>query len=330
MSKRITQAQSNPYPFSDTNKRYYTYDYFLKHTFGSKVAKLPLDAGFTCPNIDGRCAHGGCIYCSDKGSGDFAPPPEVPIRDQLDMSLKLISGKWKTDKVIPYFQAHTNTYAPLEVLRDKYEQALAYPGVVGLNIATRADCLEPDVIEYLSKVAGRTYLTVELGLQTSNDKTARLINRGHDFEAFVAGYQALRKASPDIHICIHLILGLPGEDEQTMLKTAMDVAVLHPDQVKLHLLHVIKDTPLADMYLSGAYTPMTQEEYTQAVAKALTLLPPDTVIARLTGDGAPDALLAPEWSRKKTAVVNDVDKLMFVNDWYQGKYYRKTEENHVC
>ncbi len=329
MRKKVTQAASNPYLHSDTNKRYYTYDYFLKNTFGGKVAKLPIDAGFTCPNIDGRCGHGGCIYCSDKGSGDFAPPPEVPIRDQMDASKALTQGKWKTDKVIPYFQAHTNTYAPLEILREKYEQALEYPGVVGLNIATRADCLETEVVEYLAELAGRTYLTVELGLQTSDDATAKLINRGHDFAIFMNGFARLREESPDIHICVHLIFGLPGEDEQTMLKTVRDVADLGPDQVKLHLLHVIKNTPLADMYLAGEYVPMTQNNYTAIVAKALTLLPPDTVIARLTGDGAPDALLAPDWSRRKTAVVNDVDKIMFANDLYQGKYYHKTEDDYV-
>lgn len=326
MSKRVTQAATNPYRFSDTNKRYFTYDYFLKSTFGGKVAKLPLDAGFTCPNIDGTCAHGGCIYCSDKGSGDFAPQPDIPICEQLAMSRALISGKWQTDKVIPYFQAHTNTYAPLEILREKYEQALAYPGVVGLNIATRADCLAPDAVAYLAEIARRTYLTVELGLQTSDDKTAALINRGHDYAAFVAGYRTLRAASPDIHICIHLIFGLPGEDEQTMLQTVRDVAALHPDQIKMHLLHVIKDTPMADMYLRGEYEPMTMPGYVRVVANALTLLPPDTVIVRLTGDGAPDALLAPDWSRRKTAVINDIDKLMYTHDLYQGKFYQKTEE----
>ena len=328
MGKKVTQASLNPYPYSDTNKRYYTYDYFLKSTFGGKVAKLPVDAGFTCPNIDGKCAHGGCIYCSDKGSGDFAPPPDVPILEQLKRSHALISGKWKTDKVIPYFQAHTNTYAPTPILREKFEQALSYSGVVGLNIATRADCLPADVVAYLAELADRTYLTVELGLQSSNDQTATRINRGHDFATFVAGYRALRQACPDIHICVHLIIGLPGEDEQTMLQTVRDVAALHPDQVKLHLLHVIKNTVMADMYQNGAYEPMTQSAYTEIVAKALTLLPPDTVIARLTGDGAPDALLAPDWSRRKTAVVNDVDKILYQNDLYQGIYY-KMEEDHV-
>ena len=328
MGTKVTQAQKNPYPNSDTNTRYYTYDYFLKHTFGGKVAKLPLDAGFTCPNIDGTCAHGGCIYCSDKGSGDFAPQPQIPIGEQLEMSRALIGKKWQTDKVIPYFQAHTNTYAPIEVLREKYEQALAYPGVVGLNIATRADCLAPDAIAYLAEIAKRTYLTVELGLQSSNDQTAALINRGHDFAAFLKGFRALRAASPDIHICIHVILGLPGENEQVMLQTIRDVAALQPDQVKIHLLHVIKDTVMADMYLRGEYQPMTMPDYVRTVANALALLPPDTVVARLTGDGAPDALLAPDWSRKKTIVINEIDKYMFQNDLYQGKYY-KTEEDHV-
>ncbi len=330
MKKKITQASTNPYPYSDTNKRYYTYDYFLKHTFGGKVAKLPLDAGFTCPNIDGTCSRGGCIYCSNKGSGDFAPSPDLPIREQLDRSYALINGKWKTDKVIPYFQAHTNTYAPIDVLREKFEQALTYTGTVGLNIATRADCLAPDVIEYLSEISRRTYLTVELGLQTSCDKTAQLINRGHDFSTFVKGFNALRAASSDIHICIHLIFGLPGEDEQVMMHTVRDVAALHPDQVKLHLLHVIKNTPMAEIYLCGAYEPMTMQNYVRTVAHALTLLPPDTVIARLTGDGAPDTLLAPDWSRKKTAVVNDVDKLLYQNELYQGIYYKNSEVDHVC
>jgi radical SAM protein (TIGR01212 family) len=247
----------------------------------------------------------------------------------MQSSKDLTHGKWKTDKVIPYFQAHTNTYAPLGVLRDKFEQALAFEGVVGMNIATRADCLEQDVVEYLAELATRTCLTVELGLQSSNDSTAQLINRGHDYASFVAGFETLRKASPDIHICVHLIFGLPGEDENMMMRSVKDVASLHPDHVKLHLLHVIKDTPMADMYLAGNYTPMTQEEYVRTVAKALTLLPPDTVIARLTGDGAPDALLAPDWSRRKTAVVNDVDKYLYQNGLYQGIFYNITDDEHV-
>ncbi|MBE6583398.1 MAG: TIGR01212 family radical SAM protein [Ruminococcaceae bacterium] len=318
-----TQVQSNPYPNSDTNKRYYTYDYYLKRTFGSKCMKIPLDAGFTCPNIDGRCSTGGCIYCSGRGSGDFAPESYIPVDEQFEIVKAQLSSKWNTDKYIPYFQAHTNTYAPTEVIRSKVESVMSKDGVVGLNIATRADCLWDDTVSYLCELAERTELTVELGLQTSNDDVARAINRGHTYEDFLIGYKKLRVASSKINICVHIIFGLPGESRENMLKTVKDVASLAPDQVKIHLLHVIKGTRLASLYLRGEYTPLTKEEYVDITAQALTLLPPDTVIARLTGDGMQSELLAPEWSRKKTVVINDIDKLMYENDLWQGKSFNK-------
>ena len=309
----MTQAQCNPFPYSDSNKRYYTYDYYLRHTFGGKCAKLPLDAGFTCPNIDGKCGHGGCIYCSGRGSGDFAPHAILSIAEQINLQKALYSRKWDVSRCIAYFQAHTNTYAPLSILQSKYEEAWSQEGIVGLNIATRADCLEQDVVRYLAQLSNKTVLTVELGLQTTNDQTAHLINRGHTFADFLSGYHALRTAEEKIGICVHIIFGLPGEDRQTMLNTVRDVAKLCPDQVKIHLLHVLRGTKLADMYQSGEYTPLEREEYISLVAEALALLPPKTVIGRLTGDGAADALLAPLWSRKKTTVINDIDKLLFAN-----------------
>ena len=314
----MTQAETNPFPYSDTNKRYYTYDYYLRRTFGGKCAKLPLDAGFTCPNIDGRCGRGGCIYCSDRGSGDFAPNALLPIAEQIRLQKELFSRKWDTSRCIAYFQAHTNTYAPLAVLKEKYEQALGEEGIVGLNIATRADCLPPDVVAYLAELAERTVLTVELGLQSSSDATAARINRGHDSATFCRGFSALRSASPKIGICVHIILGLPDEDDETMMQTLRDVAKLHPDQVKIHLLHVLRGTALAGLYERGAYEPLERERYIRLVADALELLPPDTVIGRLTGDGAADDLIAPLWSRKKTTVINDVDKLLYERNSYQG------------
>lgn len=317
----MTQAQCNPFPYSDSNKRYYTYDYYLRHTFGGKCAKLPLDAGFTCPNIDGKCGHGGCIYCSGRGSGDFAPHAILSIAEQIKLQKELYSRKWDISRCIAYFQAHTNTYAPLSILQSKYEEALSQEGIVGLNIATRADCLEQDVVRYLAQLSNKTVLTVELGLQTTNDQTAHLINRGHTFADFLSGYHALRTAEEKIGICVHIIFGLPGEDRQTMLNTVRDVAKLCPNQVKIHLLHVLRGTKLADMYQSGEYTPLEREEYISLVAEALALLPPKTVIGRLTGDGAADALLAPLWSRKKTTVINDIDKLLFANQSYQGQLY---------
>ena len=318
MSKKITQRENNPFKNSDSNKRYYTYDYYLRNTFGGKCAKLPIDAGFTCPNIDGRCGYGGCIYCSGRGSGDFAELPSMSVTEQIERTRAKLGSKWSVERVIPYFQAHTNTYAPTEILREKFYEALKTDGAVGLNIATRADCLEDSAISLLAELAEKTVLTVELGLQTSNDDTAKLINRGHSFEEFKKGYNSLREASEKINICVHLIFGLPGENEETMLKTVKDVAELMPDQVKLHLLHVIKGTKLATMYEKGEYTPMERDAYIDTVCKAIELLPPDTVVARVTGDGMADSLLAPLWSMKKVAVINDIDKLLFEKNTYQG------------
>ena len=313
----------NPFKNSDTNKRYYTYDYYLRRTFGGKCAKIPLDAGFTCPNIDGKCGYGGCIYCSDRGSGDFAASAALPIAEQFRVTREKLGSKWSTERCIPYFQAHTNTYAPLVILKEKYEEALSQSGVVGMNIATRADCLQDDVVEYLAEVAERTVLTVELGLQSAHDETARLINRGHTFDEFIVGYEKLRSASDKINICVHIILGLPGEDEEMMLETVRRVASMKPHQVKLHLLHVIKGTPMATMYERGDYIPLEKERYVDLVCKSLELLPADTVIGRLTGDGMADDLLAPEWSRKKVSVINDIDKMLFARNTWQGAKFEE-------
>ncbi|MBR2347436.1 MAG: TIGR01212 family radical SAM protein [Clostridia bacterium] len=316
--RKLTQKSENPYKNTDSNKRYYTYDYYLRRRFGAKVAKIPFDIGLTCPNIDGRCGVGGCIYCSGRGSGDFAESPLLPIEEQYRLTREKLSSKWSTERCIAYFQAHTNTYAPLEFLKDSFERALLLDGVVGINIATRADCLERDVCEYLADLAERTVLTVELGLQSSSDKTAEIINRGHTYADFLDGYRRLREASDKIEICVHIIFGLPGESREDMMKTVCDVAALAPDQVKIHLLHVLKNTEMARIYERGEYTPLEKDEYVALVADAIELLPPDTVVARLTGDGMADDLLAPDWSRKKVAVINDIDKLLYSRSSWQG------------
>ncbi len=312
------QIQQNPFPYSDTNKRYYTYDYYLRKTFGGKCAKLPLDAGFTCPNLDGTRGSGGCIYCSGRGSGDFSPDALLPIGEQIRLQKEAFSHKWDTGRCIAYFQAHTNTYAPTATLREKYEEALAQKGIVGLNIATRADCLSDETLACLAELSERTTLTVELGLQSSSDRTAARIHRGHTYAEFLEGYARLRNASPRIGICVHLIFGLPGEEDRDMMQSVKDVAELHPEQVKLHLLHVLRGTALAEEYLSGAYTPLSREHYIRLVADALELLPQNIVIGRLTGDGKGEDLLAPDWSRKKTTVINDIDKLLYQRNSCQG------------
>ncbi len=319
--QKSNQRTDNPYKYTDSNKRYYTYDYYLRRVFGTKCAKIPIDAGFSCPNIDGHCAVGGCIYCSGRGSGDFAELPTLSIAEQYAKVRKKLSGKWSTARTIPYFQAHTNTYAPVEVLREKYEQVLSLDGVCALSIATRADCLGSDVCEYLAELADRLPLTVELGLQTVHDATARLINRGHTYADFLDGYKRLRASSEKISICVHIIFGLPHETHGHMLDTVRAVAALHPEQVKIHLLHVIEGTRMAELYLGGEYTPMEKEEYVRTVVDAIELLPPDTVVARVTGDGMADTLLAPEWSRRKVSVINDIDKLLYERNSWQGKKY---------
>lgn len=317
--KKLTEVDTNPFPHSDTNRRFYTFDYFLRQKFGGKVAKIPLDGGFTCPNLDGTRGVGGCIYCSSRGSGDFAPEAKLTVTEQFAMGVASLSDKWKPVGYIPYFQAHTNTYGPVERLRALFEEAIAQPDVVGLSVATRADCISPAIAELLREISKKTYLTVELGLQTAHDRTADLINRCHTFEEFLRGYELLK----GIDVCIHLIEGLPGESHADMLETARKVAALHTFAVKLHLLHVLKDTALADIWERGEYTTMELADYVQIVCDSLEVLPPDTVIERITGDGPPDLLLAPLWSRKKFVVMNEIDKEFVRRNSWQGRLYRE-------
>ena len=303
---------------------YTTLNAHYQRKFGCKVYKLAIDAGFSCPNMDGRCGVGGCIYCSGRGSGDFAESSVVPLREQYDRQRELLAKKWPTERCIPYFQARTNTYAPVAVLRPIFEEALTWPGVVGMNIATRADCLPEDTVALLRELSERTVLTVELGLQTAHDRTASAINRGHTYTDFLEGYTRLRGGAPKALVCIHLILGLPDETEADMLETVHRVAELEPHQVKLHLLHVLRGTALGELYGAGKYTPMEQDAYVETVVKALELLPPKTVIARLTGDGAAEDLLAPMWSRRKREVLNAIDKRLAALDTWQGKKYQQS------
>ena len=314
-----TQRNSNPYPYSDTNKRYQTYEYYMRRKFGGRVAKIPLDAGLSCPNID---AGAGCIYCSGRGSGDSVPMG-LSLREQYDSGRATLSSKWSTEKCIAYLQAHTNTYAPVDVLRGIYEEVLTFPYLCGVSIATRADCLSESVCELLCEVSEKIPLTVELGLQSSSDVTAKRICRGHTMADFEEGYARLRRVVPKAEVCLHVIFGLPDESDEDMMNTVRKVAEFEPEQVKIHLLHVIKDTPLGDEFLRGEYEPLDRERYISLVCEALTLLPPETVICRLTGDGIADDLLAPEYSKRKIAILNDIDKLMYSSGVTQGCRYQK-------
>ena len=306
------------YAFDD-NKRYHTWNYYLRNTFGEKVFKVSINAGFTCPNIDGKVSFGGCTYCSKEGSGDFAGNPKDNLIKQFDDITKMMHKKWPNAKYIGYFQAFTNTYAPVDVLKEKYETILELDDVIGLSISTRPDCLEDDVVEYLGELNERTNLWVELGLQTIHDSTSKLINRGHDYDEFLKGLEKLK--SKNIKVIVHIINGLPGEDYNMMMETAKAVANMGVDGIKIHLLHVIKDTPMEKMLKKGMLTLMSQEEYINLVCDQLEILPETMIVHRLTGDGKRDELVGPLWSLKKWEVLNAIDDELKKRNSYQGIKY---------
>ncbi len=298
-------------------KRYVTFNEHLRERFGEKVFKVSLDGGFTCPNRDGTLGRKGCIYCSERGSGDFAGRQELSIHDQFSEVKERMKKKWPKAKYLAYFQAFTNTYAPIERLRELYEDSLKQEGVVGLSISTRPDCLSDEVINYLEELNQRTYLWVELGLQSIHDRTLEFIGRGHDYEQFLRGLERLH--SRGIRVCAHIILGLPGESKEEMMETASAVADLPLQGLKIHLLHVLKGTPLAAFYQVHPFELMTKEDYVSLVVDILEILPPQMIIHRLTGDGPPDDLIGPLWSRKKWEVLNAIDAKLIERDTWQGK-----------
>jgi len=306
----------NSFKYSSDNKRYHTWNYHLRQKFGEKVFKVSLNAGFTCPNIDGTKGRGGCIYCSDSGSGDFAGNPCEDIVTQFEKVKSQLHKKWEDAKYIGYFQAHTNTYAPTAVLKSKFEPILSQKNVVGLSIATRADALLEETLDYLEELNKRTYLIVELGLQSVFDETGKKINRCHTYAEFLKGYEELSKRG--IKICVHLIDGLPGETKEMMVESASRVGKLNPHCVKIHLLHVLKNTPIEKMYNNGEFKLLTRDEYVDIIINQLEVLPPETIIQRLTGDGARDTLVGPLWSLKKFVVLNEIDKEMVRRNTYQG------------
>ncbi|MBC8061072.1 MAG: TIGR01212 family radical SAM protein [Clostridiaceae bacterium] len=304
------------------DKSYYSLNYFLREKFGEKVFKISLDAGFSCPNRDGTISSGGCIFCSERGSGDFAGERSCDIKEQFTSIKEIMSKKWKSGKYIAYFQAYTNTYAPVEVLREKYMEAICQEGVVGIAIATRPDCLEPEVLELLEEISKKVYLWIELGLQTSKDETGVLINRGYELKVFEKALVELR--SRNIDVVVHSILGLPGESKEDMLGTIKYLSNLDIQGLKMHLLHLMKDTPMEKLYGEGQLTFLEEEEYTDLICKAITMLPKNIVIHRLTGDAPRQALIGPLWSLKKWEILNSIDRKLKDGDLYQGSSFSPT------
>lgn len=307
-------------PFKWGGKRYHTLNYHLKNKFGQKVFKISLDAGFTCPNRDGTLAKGGCLFCSSNGSGDFAGDCKDSIMDQFEKVKNIMHRKWSTGKYIAYFQAFSNTYAPIEILNNLYTQALNQPDVVGLAIATRPDCIDDEIVKLLSKLKQQTYLWVELGLQTIHNKTAREMNLQYDYASFLLALEKLQWSN--IETCAHIILGLPGEVKDDMLQTAQTLAKLPLQGLKIHLLHLMKGTPLAKIYQQKPFPFLTQDEYVNLVVDILEILPPEMIIHRLTGDSPRNLLIGPQWSLNKWEVLNSIDKSLVIRDTWQGKNYQ--------
>lgn len=300
------------------DKPYSSLNAYYRSIFGRKTAKISLDGGFTCPNRDGTCGTRGCLFCSDGGSGDFAENAALSIREQIERGKAQTANKWKDPAYVAYFQAFTNTYAPVAELRQKYEEALACPGVEGISIATRADCLPEDVLNLLTELNQRTRLWVELGLQTADEDSALRIRRGYPLSVFEQAVHAL--AERKIPVVVHVILGLPGETRETVLRTIDCVNRLPVQGIKLQLLHVLSDSDLAELYEAGNYTPLTKEAYIALLGDCIAHLREDIVIHRLTGDGDKNTLLAPLWSLQKRDVLNTLHKYLKENGIKQGMY----------
>ena len=306
----------NNFKYTNSNKRYHTLDYFYKNKFNQKIFKVSLNANFSCPNIDGTVGYGGCIYCSKTGSGEFAGNREDEIVKQFNEVKEIMLKKWPEAKYIGYFQARTNTHAAVEVLRSLHDEILKQPGIVGLNIGTRPDSISDECLEYLDELNKKTYLTIELGLQTIHDKTSKLINRCHSLECFETMVKKLRDRNIDV--VAHIINGLPYETKEDMLDTVKYLNNLDIQGIKIHMLSVLKDTPLEYLYQKEKFHILTKEEYIDIAVNQLELLRPEIVIHRITGDPKIDDLIEPHWLTKKFCVLNDIDKEMVKRNTYQG------------
>lgn len=300
------------------DKNYHTLDFEMKSFFGEKAIKLSIDGGFTCPNRDGTVGTRGCIFCSERGSGDFNSDSCKSISEQINEQREIMSKKWKSSTYIAYFQSYTNTYDTVENLRKKFYEALSCENIRGIAIATRPDCISEEILELLCELNEKTFLWVELGLQTINNNTAVLIRRGYSLDVFDKAINMLK--DKNIRTVIHLIMGLPGEDREQMLKNISYVSALRPWGVKIHMLHILMNTDLARYYLNTHFNVMSQEEYVELICDSLELLHEDIVIHRLTGDGKKSDLIEPRWTLNKLKVLSDIDKELKKRNSRQGKY----------
>ena len=309
----------NLFPYSFNEKRYHTYNYYLKTRYGGKVAKVILDAGFTCPNRDGRKSTGGCVFCSLSGSGDSNTVRREDILTQYEENKKVMDRKWDNSFYIPYFQSFSNTYGPPEKIKAMIDPFLTMEEVAEISIATRCDCLEEETVAYLQDATRKKPVWLELGLQSSNDESGIRMNRGHSFQEFTEALSRL--SDTDIRVCVHIMNGLPWERREDMLQTVKDIAHLPFHAIKIHMLHVLRDTALGRQYEKEPFDILSREEYIDLVVEELRHLPPEIIIERLTGDPVKEDLLAPSWVLNKTTILNDIDKKMRLLDVYQGDLF---------
>ena len=311
----------NSFKYSFNEKRYHTFNYYLKSKYGCKVSKVIIDAGFTCPNRDGSKGYGGCIYCSEKGSGDSNIALQEDILNQYYANKKVMDNKWPNNLYIPYFQSFSNTYGPLEKIKNMLEPFIHMDEVCEIAIATRCDCLDDEKIKYLNSLTTYKPIWLELGLQTSNDETGEFLNRKYTFNDFKVAMAKLEKTN--IKVCVHVMNGLPNETTKDMLKTVQDIKDMKFDAIKIHMLHVLNNSMLGKMYKEKPFEIISRDEYIELVVKQLELLRPEVVIQRLTGDPIKNNLIAPDWVLNKTTILNDIDKLMRKLDTYQGSKYEQ-------
>jgi uncharacterized protein len=304
-----------------SEKPYQLFSDYLKQRFGGRVHKISIDAGFGCPNRSGGRSGVGCLFCDPGGSGAVGIERSLSIHDQLEQGKEVMVRKYKAKSFLAYFQPFSNTYGPVAALRACYDEALAVPGVVGLAIGTRPDCIDPAVLELLAEYHRQTYLWLELGLQSVHDPTLAYLRRGHDYQTFLQSYRGAKERG--LRVCVHLILGLPGETREQMLATADEMARLRVDGIKLHLLHVLAETPLGERYQQGEFRTLEQADYISLVADVLERLHPETLIHRLTGDGPRDLLLAPLWSLNKWEVLNGIHDELALRGTRQGSCFKE-------
>ena len=299
---------------------YRTFNSYLREYFGERVYRVPIDAGFTCPNRDGVRAFGGCTFCDDRGSGAPTINVENSVREQLEAGMRRIGKRYKAKKFLAYFQAFTNTYAPEGVLRSIYDVALEYPDVVGICIGTRPDCLEDNVLDLLQELSEKTFVWLEVGVQSVFNETLDKINRGHTAEEFFDAVERAKKRN--LKVATHLIFGLPGEDESHMLETVRQMSQTDLDGIKIHQLCIYKGTPMEVDYRLGRLPVLDEDRYVNLVCDSLELLPPEMIIMRLVAEGSQDEIIAPDWAFEKERVMKKMEAELARRNSFQGKHYR--------